>query len=264
MDFSGGLNILYPVWAFVFGLLLGSFLNVLVYRLPRRESIVFPGSHCPSCDTPILYRDNIPLFSYLVLGGRCRSCSAKISPRYPLVELSTGCMVAVFFLLQGLTLQFFADVFLGSVLIAAALIDLEHMIIPNRLTYSTVIMGVALSLQGGRFGITRGFHGAMVGLLILLFMYFLGKLLFRRESLGMGDVKLAIGIGLFLGPFWTMIVLALAIVFGGVVGMAQIAFGRKKFGQEIPFGPFIAAGGLCVLFFRQQILFLVERYLDLL
>jgi len=248
--------------AFLFGSILGSFLNVLVYRLPRGESIVTPGSRCPSCGARIRYYDNIPILSFFLLKGRCRDCSARIPLRYPLVEFVTGFMAAAIFALQGPSIQLFADTALGVLLLAAAMIDFRHMIIPNRLTYPGMLIGLFFSLQWGWFGFLRGIHGAVAGVLILCFMYFLGKLLFNREGLGMGDVKLAAAMGFFLGPFWNVVALVLAVFFGGSAGILQMALGRRRPGQEVPFGPFLALGGLCVIFFRRQLLFLVERYLN--
>jgi len=246
-----------------FGLLLGSFLNVIIYRLPRKESIVFPGSRCPACGVPIKYRDNIPIVSFLLLRGQCRACSARISWRYPLIEFVTGCMVMILFAINGLSLNFIADTVLGVILLAAAMIDIEYMIIPNRLTYSGMIIGSFLSLRWGWDGILRGFMGIFAGILILSVMFLLGKLLFRRESVGMGDFKLVFVIGLFFGPFWCFIGLILAILIGGMWGLFQLVTGRKQMGQEVPFAPFIAAGGFCVLFFKVQIIFLVEQYFHL-
>ncbi|MFC1692385.1 prepilin peptidase [Candidatus Latescibacterota bacterium] len=246
-----------------FGLSLGSFLNVIIYRMPRKESLVFPGSHCTVCSSPIRYRDNIPIVSFLMLHGRCRVCSAPISRIYPLIEFFTGCMAVFLFILHGPTLNFAADLVLGAILVAAALIDLKHMIIPNRLTYPGLVLGFLFSLRGGVTGIINGILGLAVGFLILTMMYLLGKLLYKRESLGMGDVKLAFVIGLFAGPFWTFICLVLAILSGGIFGVIQIASGKKKLAQEVPFGPYIALGGFCVLFFKRQIFFLVEQYLGI-
>ena len=256
-------RVIFTFFAFLFGSLLGSFLNVLIYRLPRHESIVLPPSHCPHCGTPIRYRDNIPIVSYLLLRGRCRSCREAITPRYPLVELTTGCMVAAVFWLQGPTYQLLSDIFLAALLITAAMIDLDHMIIPNRLTYPGMFAGMAFSLQWGGFGFWRAFHGAVIGVLIMLFMYFLGKLLYKRESLGMGDIKLTIVIGFFVGPFWTAVVCILAIFSGAVIGIVQLALGKKSRWEEVPFGPFLAFGGLSVIIFREQLLFLIEQYLGM-
>jgi len=272
-------TVILPLIAGFFGLSLGSFLNVVIYRVPRKESIVFPASHCPSCGSPIRYRDNIPVVSFLLLRGRCRACSKAISWRYPLVELFTACMAAVLFGMHGFSLQFIADTVLGSILLSTALIDLDYMIIPDRITFPGMVTGLLLSFRYGwggytgmvlmnrlgRFpgGLVTAVLGGVTGFLILYFMYLLGRVLFRRESMGMGDIKLALVIGFFVGPFWMIMTLALAVVFGSVLGVFQIAWRRKLFLQT-PFGPFISAGGLCVLFFKPQIIFLVEQYFEML
>ncbi len=255
---------MYAAIAFLFGTALGSFLNVVIYRLPLRESVVSPGSHCPVCDSPIAWYDNIPILSYIILRGRCRHCEARISLRYPAVEIVTGVMIAVLYAMHGPTFQFAVDALLALILLAAAFIDYEHMIIPNLLTYPAMIAGMAISLQWGVFGFWRAMHGAIAGLLVLLFMYFLGRLFFRREGIGFGDFKLAIVIGFFTGPFWTVAALIIAVLTGGITGIILMASGRKQRGQEMPFGPFIALGGLCTIFFRHPILFLVEQYVEML
>ncbi|MBT4484786.1 MAG: prepilin peptidase [Candidatus Latescibacteria bacterium] len=247
-----------------FGLSLGSFLNVIIYRLPRKESIVFPGSHCTHCDSPILYRDNIPVAGFILLRGKCRACRTPISWRYPLVEAVTGCMVIVLFTLNGFTLNFAADTALAAILLAAAMIDLKHMIIPNRLTYPGTLIAAGLSFRWGLDGIVRGIQGGLVGIFILSIMYYIGKLMFKKESMGMGDIKLAFVIGVFVGPFWCLIALVLAILVGGIFGIIQLATGKKNIAQEVPFGPFLATGGFCVLFFKSQIIYLIEQYLKML
>lgn len=243
------------------GAALGSFLNVVIYRLPRRESIVFPGSKCPSCQNRIAWYDNIPVISFLLLGGKCRKCGARISYRYPVIELLTACMVVASVVINGVTLQMIADVVLGSILIASAAIDYDFMIIPNRLTYPGMILGLAFAIPMQYFGMLRALHGAIVAMLVLGFMFFLGRLLFKRDSMGFGDFKLAAVIGLFTGPFWTMVALVIAVFSGGIIGGIQLALKKKKTGQEVPFGPFLSLGGLAVIFFRPQLLILVELYL---
>ena len=245
----------------LFGLSLGSFLNVLIYRLPRKESIVFPGSHCPVCGAPIKHRDNIPIVGFILLRGRCRECSTTISWRYPLIEFITACMVMVLFVQNGLSVNFFAETTLGAILLTSAFIDLQHMIIPDRLTYPGFLIAVVFSFRWGWNGIFRGIQGVLAGFFILAFMFLTGKLLFRRDSLGMGDFKLGIVLGFFVGPLWCFIAVVIAIVIGGTWGLFQLVTGEKKMGQEVPFGPFLAVGGLCVLFFKRHILFLVEQYL---
>lgn len=245
------------------GLVIGSFLNVLIYRLPLRQSIAFPASHCTSCGTPILYRDNIPILGYLLLRGKCRSCGITISPLYPVIEFITGMMFLSLFAIRGPTVFFLSDVTLACVLLVALFIDLRHMIIPDRLTLPAGIIGIGFSLFFGIQGILRALSGAVIGFFILLVMALLGKALFKRESMGSGDFKFVIVTGLFLGPVGNLVALVLAVLFGGLWGMYRLAFRKSKAGDEIPFGPFIAAGCYVVLFFRAQVLGLVHAYLSL-
>ncbi|MCE5251007.1 prepilin peptidase [bacterium] len=246
------------------GSALGSFLNVVIYRLPRGESLAFPGSRCPLCGVPIRYRDNIPVLSYIVLGGRCRACRAPISKIYPLIEILTACMAVILFMLNDSWLNFTADLMLGLILLAVFFIDLRHMIIPDRLNIAGGVLAFVLSFRWGTYGILRGAAGAGVGLVFLGIMMLLGKVFFKRQGIGMGDMKLAAVIGLFVGPFWCFITFTHAVIIGGLWGTFQIISGKIKTGQEVPFGPFIALGGYSVLFFRHQILFIVDRYLAML
>jgi leader peptidase (prepilin peptidase)/N-methyltransferase len=248
----------------LFGLAVGSFLNVLIYRLPRSQSIAFPASHCPSCETPILYRDNIPILGYLLLRGRCRACGIPISPMYPLIELITGCMFLYLFAVHGLSVVFLRNAALSCILLVVFVIDMRHMIIPDQLTISGGIIALIFSLFFGVNGVVRAFGGAIVGIFILLIMALMGRIIFKRDSMGLGDFKLAIVTGFFLGPIWNLIALAAAVLFGGIWGIIRLSAGKAKPGEEIPFGPFIAAGCFVILFFREQILFLVNTYLSFL
>ncbi len=247
----------------LFGLIFGSFLNVVIYRLPRKESIVFPCSYCPVCKKPVKYYDNIPVLSFIILGGKCRSCSEKISPVYPVIEFITACMGSVLYILNGFSINFIADFSLGMILLTAAAIDLKYMIIPDKLNLTGFIIAVIISLFRGFDGMMRGIFGALAGLVILFCMFWMGRLLFKRDGVGFGDIKLAFVIGFFVGPFWCFISLLLAVIIGGITGIIQLLIGKQKIGMQIPFGPFIAAGGFFVLFFRIQILYLVEQYLSM-
>ena len=246
------------------GLALGSFLNVVIYRLPRKESIVFPGSHCPSCGASISFRDNIPCVSYLLLRGRCRHCSASISWRYPFVELLTALFAVGLYVLNDSLANFTADVALASILLAVFAIDLRHMIIPDRLNAAGALLALPLMFRWGVYGILRGMYGVLVGVIILAIMMAMGHLVFKRQGIGMGDVKLAVVIGLFLGPFWSFITFIIAVFLGGTWGVISLVRGSVRTGQEVPFGPFIALGGFCVLFFKLPILYMIEHYLSLL
>jgi leader peptidase (prepilin peptidase)/N-methyltransferase len=247
----------------VAGLLFGSFVTVLVHRLPRKESVVGPRSRCPRCGTLIRAVDNVPLVSYLLLRGRCRSCGARISAEYPLTELAT----AILFAGAGLVIRpvwaaAIVAPFLG-VMLAVALIDLRWRIVPNRLTYPAVLVFllaiVAAHLAGGGVDAVRGLLGLALyaGPLFLL-------ALALPAGMGMGDVKLAALIGLVLGSLGLayVAVAAFAGVVGGGVGavlaMSAMGYGRK---QTIPFGPFLAAGAVVAALAAPQI---AGMYLSLL
>ena len=238
-----------------FGLIIGSFLNVVVYRLPRGESVVFPGSHCPSCDTPIKAYDNVPVLSWLILRGRCRSCHSSISARYPLVEAVTAGLLVAVVLTQGDG----ADLWLGLafvvLLVPVTLIDLDHRIIPNTLMLIGTVVSVVILLLTDPGALSEHLiAGAAAGGFLLI------AALAYPGGMGMGDVKLAFVMGLFLGRNVAPALLA-GFLLGSIVGgliMARkgVAAGRKT---KVPFGPFLAVGGLIGLFFGDAI---VEWYLD--
>jgi leader peptidase (prepilin peptidase)/N-methyltransferase len=231
-------------FAAVLGAIFGSFLNVVVYRLPRNESLITPASHCPRCDTPVKPYDNIPILSWLLLRGHCRSCGEPISVRYPLVELATGllCLGAV---LAGDTT---ADVVLGIALILLvvpiALIDLEHRIIPNRLTLIGAVLAIALGTALDPAGEpARLIAGAAAGGFLLI------AALAYPGGMGMGDVKLAGMMGLFLGSAVAPALL-IALVTGTAVGVVIIARKGASAGRKtaVPFGPFLALGAVVAVF----------------
>jgi len=242
-------------FAGVLGAIFGSFLNVVVYRLPRHESLVTPASHCPRCGTPVKPYDNIPVLSWLLLRGHCRSCGESISVRYPLVELATGllCLGAV---LAGETTT---AVVLGIVLILLvvpiALIDLEHRIIPNRLTLLGAVLAIALGTALDPSGEpARLIAGAAAG------GFLLAAALAYPGGMGMGDVKLAGMMGLFLGSAVAP-ALMIALLTGTVVGVGIMTRKGAKAGRKtaVPFGPFLALGAVVAVFVGPQ---LVDVYVN--
>jgi len=224
------------------GALIGSFLNVVVHRLPRGESLVSPGSHCPGCDRPVAPYDNIPLVSWLILRGRCRGCGEPISARYPLVEAITALTFAAIALVNGFDADLAWELPLAVVLIAVAFIDLDHRIVPNKILLPAAIWGtgVAVILRTGDLPeLVIAGSGAFTLLLLAA--------LIHPGGMGMGDVKLAGVMGLYLG---LSIVPALLIAFatGTVAGIWVIARqGREARKQGVPFAPFLALGGICAL-----------------
>ena len=233
------------VLAAIGGLIIGSFLNVVAYRLPRGESLAHPPSHCPSCDRPIKPYDNIPVLSWLLLRGRCRNCGAPISPRYPLVEATTGVLYALVTYARwddavGIAL----GIILVTILIPIALIDYEHRIIPNRITGPAAIVAIAIGLLFDQdFVVEQLIAGAAAG------GFFLLAAIAYPRGMGMGDVKLAGVMGLYLGRAVGLAVL-IGLVAGVVVGAIIIARVGTKEGRKmaVPFGPFLALGGIIAIF----------------
>src|SRR5256714_7825959 len=231
-----------PAFVAPLGLIIGSFLNVVAYRLPRGESIVKPRSRCPTCGTEVRAIDHIPLLSWLVLRGRCRHCSAQISARYPIVELVTGVVFALVALARGPSPELIVDLPFAAMLIAVADIDLEHRIVPNRILAPMAIWAVAASavVRTGKLPELLIAGAAAFALLLLAALAYPG-------GMGMGDVKLAGVMGLCLG---LPVAPALLVAFftGSLVGIAIVlrhgAAARKR---AVPFGPFLALGGLVAL-----------------
>jgi leader peptidase (prepilin peptidase) / N-methyltransferase len=226
------------------GLLVGSFLNVVSYRVPRRESLVFPGSHCPDCGAAIKPYDNIPVFGWLLLRGRCRSCHEKISARYPLVEATCAALALAVVLTKHSAHDIALGLALIAVLVPVSVIDLEHRIIPNKITLVAAIAAVAIGLITDPAKVPEQLiAGAAGGGFLLVFA------LAYPKGMGMGDVKLAAVLGLFLGRAVAVALIAgvLAATVVGAVIMARsgVREGRKT---AMPFGPFLALGGLIALF----------------
>ena len=238
----------------MFGAVVGSFLNVVVRRLPRGESLVHPRSRCPSCGTPIAGYDNIPICSWLVLRGRCRHCQAPISPRYPAVELLTAVTFAAVVLVGGLDDDLVLELPFVAALIALAGIDYDHKLLPNRIVYPLAIWGLVATVLVDRDDLVEHLVAGAGAFLFL----FLAVLAYPR-GMGMGDVKLAGAMGLYLG---VSVIPALLIAFlsGSIVGIVILAregaAARKK---AVPFGIFLALGGIVAVLVGPD---LVELYED--
>ncbi len=244
----------------IFGLCIGSFLNVVIYRLPRGESIVTPRSRCPSCEHPIAWYDNIPLVSWLLLRGKCRHCSVKISFRYFLVELLAGVLsIATFFYFQDLVLYFAYFCFLIAPLLAVIFIDLDHRIIPDSISLPGIVAGVlvhyltAFPGEGSGALVDSGV-GILVGGGFLFLVAFAYEKLKKREGLGGGDVKLAAMLGAFFGWKQVLMILLISSVLGSVIGLVVVSL-KKNWHYAIPFGPFLAAAATLQLFFGEPILY---------
>lgn len=274
-----------PEWlgvsiAFIYGAVVGSFLNVCIWRLPRDESIIRPSSHCPQCDTPLRVRDLIPMVSFLAQRGRCRYCGASIRWRYFSVELLTAVYFGVLYLRYGFGLDFLAYALFGASLIAIFFIDLEHWIIPDQLS----VFGIAVGLSRDGIGLalrTREpyripFPGvesglpvpqSIAGILvcggIFLAIAVVSYYVFKKEGLGGGDIKLAAAIGANLALGHALLSFFLAVAVGSIIGVALIALGKKSRKDYVPFGPMMVAGALAGIFYGEQIIRMWKNYVGL-
>ncbi len=240
----------------LFGLIIGSFLNVCIYRIPRRESVAWPGSHCPACGCVLKWYDNIPLLSYLFLTGKCRQCRSHISWRYPLVEAATGLLFAADYLNCGLSWPLLARLIFICLLVVIALIDLEHLIIPNIIVLPGAVLGLAFSFLPGTAPFWQALASGLGAALFFFLIWF-----FYPGGMGEGDIKLALMLGVFLG--WPLVGLAifLAALAGSLAGLVVITLrgGNRK--TQLPFGLYLALGSLAALFFGQQLINLYLKFL---
>ena len=244
---------------FIFGSLVGSLLNVCIYRIPKGKSIIFPPSSCPNCAKSIPWHDNIPILSYILLGGRCRFCKAKISLRYLLVELITACLALALYMVFGPTPKFAAYAVMACGLIVATFVDFEINEIPDEISIGGFIAGLAFAFlfpsilgAGSRWqALLWSAIGSLAGGGSIYLMGFFGEMVFKKEAMGGGDVKLMAMIGAFIG--WKMVLLTffVAPLFGAVVGLIL----KIKDGREIiPYGPYLSLAALVAIFFGEQIL----------
>lgn len=228
-------------WLFVVGAVVGSFLNVVIHRVPRRRSIVSPGSACPECATPIRWYDNIPILSWIILRARCRSCAARIPVRYPLIELAGGLIPVLAALRHPLEVAPAVETaLLAWIALALAVIDCEHQILPDVITYPTIVLGLAFSFLGGLAGPFDALLGAVVGAGLPALVIGLYKLVRGVEGMGWGDVKYLAGIGAAIGLAGCLWVLVAAAMAGALVGVVLIVAGRGSARTALPFGTFLS------------------------
>ena len=278
------------VIVFAFSLLIGSFLNVVIYRLPLmmdrewrlqceelsrtpapelpegRFDLIVPRSHCPSCGAQITALENIPVLSYLVLRGRCRSCNASISKRYPIVEALTAVVTAIVAWRFGIGWEFAAAVLLTWALIAISVIDIDHQIIPDSISLPLIWIGLALSLFHPVANASVLFVdprtaivGALAGYLSLWSVYQLYRLMTGKEGMGYGDFKLLAALGAWLGWQMLLLIILLSAAVGAAIGITMIVMRRHDRNVPIPFGPYLAAAGWFAMVFGDRI---IARYLD--
>jgi leader peptidase (prepilin peptidase) / N-methyltransferase len=230
------------------GAAVGSFLNVCICRIPEGLSIVFPPSRCPHCGHPIRFYDNIPLISYLLLGGKCRDCRERISPRYPLVEVLTAVFAYLLFRRYGLTPAYPVVFLFICTLIVITFIDLDHQIIPHILTLSGIPVFAILAVLYLDLAVIDAFLGIMIGAGTLYFVAVYYEALTGREGMGGGDVNLLAMLGAFLGWQSLLLILLVSSLLGAVVGVALILAKGKDLRYAVPFGPFLCAAAVLDLF----------------
>jgi leader peptidase (prepilin peptidase)/N-methyltransferase len=237
-------------FAFVFGACIGSFLNVVIWRLPRGESLITPASRCPGCQSAIPAWANVPILSYLALRGRCRSCRTPISARYPIVEALTGAIFAALLYVHGPSARLVVDWTIAAALIAVIFIDLDHYIIPNAITLPGLVLGLALSIVAPSLGV--GFWDALAGVVISGGLFWLIAEVYPRlrgkQGLGFGDVKLIAMLASLLGLSAALGIIFVGSVIGLAYGIPKLLIERKGFDTRIPFGPGLAIAGLLFLF----------------
>ncbi len=268
------------VMTFIVGLMVGSFLNVCIYRIPVGKSIYSPNrSFCPTCGSTILWYDNIPLLSYLLLKRKCRYCKHIISIQYPIIELITGLFFLSLLHTFGISLTFFGACILVAILIATSVIDLQRYIIPNKLVFPGLIIGFALTIIAAIMKrqpmlLIPGVVGMFIGGVILYVLSILGQAVFRKEAMGMGDVKLMAMIGLYLTTFpvlditsWKsmivlyvprvmiklLVVLLTSAFMGSIIGGVMMLVRKKGRRNVIPYGPFLAAGAILALLYGNEL-----------
>jgi leader peptidase (prepilin peptidase)/N-methyltransferase len=247
--------------AAVFGLIIGSFLNVCIGRLPAGESVVTPGSRCPRCRTPIGWYDNVPVLSYVILGGRCRNCKRSISVRYPAIELLTAALFALqtFWFLDTTPLLLASRLVLTAILIVLFWTDFDTMRLPNVITYPGLVVGLLFSLFVPP-GIVDALFGAALGAGILLGIRSVWKRATGVDGMGLGDVKMLAMIGAFLGWQQVLVVLFLSTLAGATGGLTLAAIGKRSLQARLPFGTFLAVAAFIASMVGP---YLVEWYVGL-
>lgn len=290
---EGGLLFILSLFSFALGACVASFLNVVIWRVPRGESIVRPPSHCPTCGAAIRWYQNIPILSWLALRGKCANCRAPISPRYILVELLGGCLFLAAFVhlfaripavafSQESVLTLLVWWIWISLMIVGSMIDFDHKLLPDFVTVGGMILGVLFhAVQSLLLFLSRPAHsfappfdqstirsfdysiistsllGLVFGFGLLWLIRFLGSKAFKREAMGLGDVFLMGAVGALFGPVAVLVTLILSSVFGSVVGLSMVALSKTKFGRfvEIPYGPYICLGCLVWMFFGPELVY---------
>lgn len=235
--------------AVLVGLCFGSFLNVCILRLPRDQSLLHPRSTCPNCKQPIAWRDNIPLFSWLYLRGKCRWCHKPISRQYPLIEALVGALFGISLVVYGISLQAVAAALFGTLLLGIAITDARHYIIPDEFTWGGLVIGLLLSLGGGVPGFLQALLGAVVGFVLLWLVGQVGAWVFKEEAMGGGDVKMMAMVGSFVGWHGVLITVFAGAALGSLI-FVPLSLKKKRL---VPFGVFLAVGAAVAFVFGHAI-----------
>jgi leader peptidase (prepilin peptidase)/N-methyltransferase len=255
---------LFLLFSLVFGMVLGSFLNVCIHRIPLGRSIVHPPSSCPGCGARIRFYDNLPLVSYILLLGRCRSCRAGISIRYPVVELTTGLLSMALFIKHGFSLHYLALLAFCAALLVVAFIDIDYRIIPDVISLPGIVVGFGLSvLPMTPLSALESGIGILLGGGSLYAVGLLYRWIRRQEGMGGGDVKLLAMIGAWMGWKSLPLIILISSFTGTLIGGGCLLLSRRNLREAIPFGPFLVLGALLCLFFQREIFLLWHAYLGL-
>ncbi len=246
------MNVIVHIFSFLFGAAIGSFLNVIIFRLPKGMSIVTPNSFCPHCKKSIPWYENIPIVSYLYLGGKCSGCHKPISIRYPMVELLTGCLFLYLYVCYGIHLQFFFYIYFFCSLIIIAGIDFSYQIIPDIISVPGIIVGLIFQIISNNF--VLGLVGAVFGGGLILLIRVVGGWAYKREVMGMGDIYLTAMIGAFVGFPLVIASVFIAALVGAILGVIYVISTHQSRESPIPFGPFLGLGGIAVIVFNTQVI----------
>ena len=242
------------IFSFIFGTIVGSFLNVCIHRLPIHQSVVAPSSHCPFCKQPIAFYDNIPILSFILLRGKCRTCKASVSYQYPLVEFLAGSLSLILVQKCGLSLNYAAYFIFGAAILVVTFIDLRHQIIPDTVSLPGIVLGLLTSIFLPSLTFLDSLIGIAVGggsLLLIAGGYYL---LTKKEGMGLGDVKLLAMMGAFLGWKSILFIIMVASLSGALAGITVMLIKKKDRKYAIPFGPFLSLGALCYLLYGQEMI----------
>lgn len=255
--------LLVAILAVFFGLAFGSFLNVCISRLPKGESVIRPGSRCPSCSQAIRVRDNLPVLSWILLGGRCRNCGWHIPWRYPLIELATAALFLLAYLNLGLTVEGVGTAVLCFLLLGLAVMDADSLLLPNAFTLPGIALGIVYSgLRGGWRGAALAALYALIAAALIITIRGIYWLIRRQEGMGLGDAKLLAMIAAWLGPMQALLVLYLGVIAAAALGILWMVLNKRARVRTLktPFGAFLCAAAIYTIFLGRPIIQWYARF----